>query len=152
MMDATRVIPNLFIGSAPYPADEALSRNFDHVVLAAREYQPESRLFGQVPVLRIPFDDNPFAYPSLDEQREICKTASQVAQWVSQGRRVLVTCLAGHNRSGLIVVTALRKMYPEVSPGIAVDHLRSVRGPRALSNKKFVDLILKDYCKRFQNM
>lgn len=146
MIDATQVVSNLFIGSAPYAPDVAASRNFDHVVLCAREYQPDTKAFKQVQVVRVPFDDHSFSYPSMEELRAICAVSSQVADWIRKGRRVLVTCLAGHNRSGLVVATALLKLYPQVTPRIAVDHLRSVRGPKALSNPKFVDLLAKNYC------
>lgn len=142
---------NLYIGSAPDPADPEFSR-FDDVVLCAREYQPARHLFGRVNVVRMPFDDDPTSYPSDEELREICRTASFVAEAVRNGRRVLVTCAAGRNRSGLVVATALLKLHPQVTPGIAVDHLRSVRGLGALSNGKFVDLLSDDYCKWFENL
>lgn len=144
-VDVTRIRSGLFMGSAPNPSKQQY-RQFDKIVLCAREYQPASEMFGRTGVLRVPLDDDFASYPSVEEQRLACRVASFVAHWVQQGQRVLVTCMAGRNRSGLIVATALLKLHPQITPGIAVDHIRSLRGPLALSNPKFVDLLAKNYC------
>jgi len=59
-----------------------------------------------------------------------------VAGAVSSGRRVLVRCSGGLNRSGLVVASTLVRLgHP---PEEAIDLVRRARGPWALTNPAFV--------------
>ena len=94
------------------------------------ELQPPSRNYPGVRVLHAPMDDGnliPLA------------TAGQAASWVVgeilSGRRTLVTCQQGRNRSGLVVSLALWMLTRQ--PGVAcVRRLLAVR-PSALANSTF---------------
>lgn len=145
MVDATRLARGLYIGSAPKPA-EVKRAGFDIVVLCAREYQPATSLFGNVQVLRLPIDDNALEDLTESEQRNACAVSQHVAQAVVHGKRVLVTCLAGRNRSGLVAATALRLLYPKLTAQEIVDHIKQARGMFALSNYRFVKLLTRNYC------
>ena len=89
-------------GSAP-PLGVPLP--FDTVVLAAREYQPDLPGFE---VVRVPLDDGP--PPTKAERMRIRHVARDVADRVRAGKRVLVTCWAGRNRSGVISGLAMRHL------------------------------------------
>ena len=148
MVDATRLARGLYMGAAPKPADVQRA-GFDVVVLCAREYQPATSLFGNVEVLRLPIDDNVLEDLTEAEQQRACLVSQQVARAVAQGKRVLVTCWAGKNRSGLVSATALRLLYPKLPVQDIVSLVREARGVFALSNYKFVKLLTKNYCTPF---
>jgi hypothetical protein len=63
--------------------------------------------------------------------------AARVAEAVGAGRRVLVRCSGGLNRSGLVVASALVRMGHD--PAAAMALVRAARGPWALTNPGFVD-------------
>jgi protein-tyrosine phosphatase len=62
--------------------------------------------------------------------------AGVVADAAGAGRRVLVRCSGGLNRSGLVVASALVGMGHEPDEAIAM--VRAARGPWALTNPAFV--------------
>jgi protein-tyrosine phosphatase len=86
-------------GSAP-PAGVSLP--FDVIVLAAEEYQPDLPGYE---VMHVPLDDGP--PPDRVTRMRIRSAARKVADHVSLGHRVLVTCWQGRNRSGVIAGLAL---------------------------------------------
>lgn len=117
-------------GSAPPPGvcfDPRFRIPFDVIVLAAEEYQPD--LPGYI-VIHAPLDD---AMPSELEQARIRSAAREVVRHVRAGRRVLVTCFMGRNRSGVISGLALVELG--VHPDRAVR--RIVRYRNGLSNTHF---------------
>ena len=61
------------------------------------------------------------------------------ADW-AKGKRVLIRCQAGWNRSGLI--TALVLMLDGIPAREAIDLIREKRSPYALCNDDFVDFLL----------
>lgn len=118
-------------GSAPPPG---VRLPFDTVVLAAREWQPE--LPGHE-VLRVPLsDDGP--PPTPEERRLIHENAARVTRRLRVGRRVLVTCWMGRNRSG--VISALALVNLGVDPGRAVGLIQRIRN--GLTNSYFLDMVL----------
>ncbi len=66
----------------------------------------------------------------------------RVADEVEVGRRVVVNCAAGLNRSGLVVGRAL--IHLGYAPRQAVRLIRAARGPHALSNRTFEEFLLLD--------
>ena len=132
-------MPNLWQGGIPYQ-DEDLGRDFDLVVFAAEEFQPE-HLPG-VRTVHAPIADEKFQGTS-HERRLVCSAVREVANALRRNRRVLVTCHLGLNRSGLITGLVLRQFYG-MTADEAVLRIRHARGPHALSNNKFVALIAED--------
>ena len=61
---------------------------------------------------------------------------------VRDERRVVVNCMSGLNRSGLVVGRALIALG--LTPRQAVERVREVRGPHALSNPQFAKWLLVD--------
>jgi protein-tyrosine phosphatase len=128
------VHPFLAIGSRP-PTNQTL--NFNALVLCAREYQPAGKHFPKVMIIRAAFDDmNPI---SKEEIETAYRAGLTTAQLVRDRRRVLVTCNAGRNRSGLVTGFALMDLGVRADDAIVL--IRKARGDDALSNAFFVKLL-----------
>lgn len=73
-------------------------------------------------------------------------TASQLADYLLAGRSILVTCLAGINRSGLVVALTLHRAFG-YSGRACIELVRRKRivdpGYPPLSNQRFVEALLK---------
>jgi len=139
-LDAHRVAKNLWVGSAPPPGD--YSRSLDVIVLCADDYQPSAEHFPNVTVRHHPFDDT--MDPVLADVQTAAKAAKLAASDLKAGRRVLVTCRMGRNRSGFVAALALRVLGMP-----AKDALHAVRSRRkdklgihAIENPRFQALLL----------
>jgi protein-tyrosine phosphatase len=117
-------------GSAPPPG---VRLPFEVVVLAAEEYQPELPGFT---VLRVPLDDGP--PPDKATRLRIREAARRVGAYVQGGQRVLVTCFAGRNRSGVIAGLALRQLG--VPGDVAARRIRQLRD--GLTNPYFYAMVV----------
>lgn len=106
----------------------------DVLVLCAEEHQPPAKLWPSVEVVvYCPMDDAELDRKTL---RRAQRAAKIVVKCVRAGARVLVTCWAGRNRSGLVTALALRELTGW--PGRQV--LRHIQRKRsgALTNPSFV--------------
>ena len=123
------VIPGLFQGD--FPTGSVDWSRFDDVVSLTIEDVPGVRL--QVGGLRmhVPIWDDEMVDPT-----GVRTAARTVAERVTAGKRVLVHCSAGLNRSGVVAARAL--MFMGMSVAEAIARVRSARGPDALSNRDFV--------------
>lgn len=134
MIDASPIIPNLYVGSAPVPG----TKGFGVIVLCAEEYQPKAAEFPGVRVEHFPFDDR-----EVLTRREIetpVMAAQKVAYHLRAGRKVLVTCQMGRNRSAFVAALALHLVTGKNGKACA-EHVRKRRtdpmGVSALSNRGF---------------
>lgn len=135
-MSLSEVAPRLYVGSKPPPGRHGV----DVIVLAAMEYQPAADLFPGAEVIHAPLDDDPSRPMREDEIADALKAASRVARRLLTGKRVLVTCAMGLNRSGLVAALAMREAYGMGADEI-VARLRRARGMMALSNPYFEKLL-----------
>lgn len=131
LADRTEVYPNLFIGSAPM----VLPKGFDMVVFTAVEYQPRFPETGQN-LVYVGLDD---AKPTLTERAYALRTAVMVADALAKGKKVLITCFAGRNRSAWVAAMAMRIMG--MSARTVISRIRATRGEGALSNRHFVETL-----------
>ncbi len=131
--DIDQIAPGLYQGSKPAIGYNLRNEGFDVLVLTAREHQPPSELFPDVEVLRVMLDDNGRDFSS-GERADAVSMAEKVAARVAAGKKVLVTCYMGWNRSGWVVGHALRLLGAD--PRRAVDIVKSRRA-QALNNKGF---------------
>ena len=69
----------------------------------------------------------------------VIRLAQAACEAVDAGRRVLVRCYHGYNRSGLVVAHALVRRGP--SPEGAIRLIRARRSPWALHNELFVEYL-----------
>jgi protein-tyrosine phosphatase len=111
---------------------------YDALVLCAEEVQFTPRSRSKPPIHHLPLRDEPVPL-TLRAREATAATARRVARRVLQRQRVLVTCAMGLNRSGLVSALALRAMGAE--PATAVTLVRRARGPMALSNDVFEQLV-----------
>jgi hypothetical protein len=85
-----------------------------------------------------PIDDVPW----ISDPNAIHELGVRVADLVRAGNKVVVNCMSGLNRSGLLVGRALVALG--YSPTEAVELIRRARGPHALSNRQFTRFLLID--------
>ncbi len=72
----------------------------------------------------------------------IC-TAGKVINRLNAGGQVLVTCRQGRNRSGIVAALALCEGPHKFTYNLAVNRIRSARGPGALRNDYFLHFLQK---------
>jgi len=140
-IDAHSITPNLWVGSAPPPGNYA--GKFDSIVLVAEEYQPGPEHFPGVTLHRHPFDDTPA--PTRKDLHAASEASKAAAFDLASGKRVLVTCRMGRNRSGFVAALALRRLG--MSGKDAYQLVRSRRvdptGVKALGNLTFARILEK---------
>jgi len=118
-----------------YAAATAKADAVDVILCCANEVQPSAtdRFPPGVTVLGFPFDDT--SKPSMGDISTALEAAQAAYDSLKANKRVLITCFAGRNRSGLvsalIVRAALRMTGDE-----AVDYVKA-RRPNALTNESF---------------
>ena len=139
MEDATRIYQQLYQGAAPPVGAWLQHRGFETVVLAAEEFQPPAERFPGVRVIHFPLDDGPQAW-STEQLAALRRLSGWLAQQVQAGRRVLVTCQEGLNRSGLIVAATIMRATGRPAAEV-VRLLRSRRSGWVLCNDTFVELL-----------
>lgn len=140
-LEADEILPNLWQGSFPnlLSASEA---GFEVVVLCAREMlggheeRNEYKMHGMT-VVEAPFDDT--KWPTPEELSTARWAASKVTSAVLEGKKVLVTCQAGLNRSGLVNGIALR----DIKKITGIESVMIIKGRRenALFNNTFAQHI-----------
>ncbi|HEU4354189.1 MAG TPA: dual specificity protein phosphatase family protein [Actinomycetota bacterium] len=136
-MELFEVIPGLFIGTRLDPASDFGSLGVDVIV--------DLEDWGWAWVPPVPTGAMYLSYPMEDEDDvdpKVREVASFVASLVGSGRRVLVHCTEGLNRSGVVVARALMTIGRTADEAIQL--VRERRGPSvdgfpALGNTAFVD-------------
>lgn len=137
----SRVFKRLHQGSRPPTGAVLAELGFEVLVLCAEEYQPAAENFpGLRHVIHAPYDDN-MANGLKPEELVIAQSAARkVAMHLRKGRKVLVTCQAGANRSGLVSALAICRVSG-MSGMQAASKIRESR-PIALFNPHFVNHLL----------
>ncbi len=107
-LDFTRIVSKVYQGSGPVPGAKLRDAGFSALVLCAEEWQWADHWYD-VPVIRAPFMDDGTLTPEM--WKIACNAADKVTNIALQGRRVLTTCLAGRNRSGLVNALALVRLH-----------------------------------------
>jgi len=111
---------------------------YDIVVLCADEFQPKRSLIlrpeDKTTLLYAPNDDS--GTPLSKAQADIaCLTAKRVAQEYKAGKKILVSCMQGRNRSGLVSALSLHLLYG--MGGKASKEFIQAKIPYALANTSF---------------
>jgi len=148
-LDADEIVTRLWQGAYPVDHEHRLHECFDAVVFccAAGCLQPPASMFGKgIEVLRIYLYDMKDTEVPADTASAMRAMAAEVARRVEAGKRVLVTCQAGLNRSGVIVALALRAMGRPARECIRLVRTRRRRrgSQLALFNRAFVRFIMAD--------
>jgi protein-tyrosine phosphatase len=131
------VVPGLYISGHPERSQDFLNQGVHAVIdlegdidtsIPEKEGQEETTLY-----LYWPIEDG--AMPDAATVRSI---ASFIARGIDEGRKVLVHCRSGHNRSGLICARTLIELGMDAES--AIDTVKEKRKDgAALSNENFVD-------------
>lgn len=146
-LDANEVFPLLHQGSVPPEGDTLQRRRFAMLVLSAAEHQPPASRFPGVHVIHCPLNDHPGGL--RPEEVKAWRTASEkVLRAICDGKKVLVTCYAGLNRSGVINARVIMRKGFEVEQ--AVSFVRMGRGEAALSNSAFRLLLYQEGVRRMR--
>lgn len=124
---------SLWLGGAD---DVASGEHYDLIVLCADEFQPEAHIIAKpgTEVIHAPNDDS--ERPLTRQQACVAIAASRaVAKAFKSGKKVLVSCMQGRNRSGLVMALTLHRLY-----GMAGERCRGyirAKRPHALTNDSF---------------
>lgn len=142
-LDANRISPGLYQGSVPPPGGTVGRAGFDTVVLCAVELQPGNGLVPPrgVRAIKCPLDDDPTVRLAESDWKKAVWAAEIVARRVRRGQRVLVTCAAGRNRSGLVTSIALH-MLSGMRGRDCIRHIRQ-RRQNACTNPRFNEAVMR---------
>jgi len=138
MDKVSEILPRLYQGSFPPPGSYLSKKGIRVLALCAIELQPPATNFTGVQVLRCPLHDT-YDPLTADERVMLQRIATHLAAAVRGGKKVLVSCAQGINRSGLLTALTLR----ELTGMSGLDAVRLIRRkrPGALSNESFVALL-----------
>lgn len=131
--DVTHLHGRLYIGGYPEPGDW---RDFDIIYVVAGEAPPVANAYRGPQVRWFPFDDS-----ETEDLTTGRLAAESVARNLLRGRKVLVTCAMGRNRSAFVCALALHLVTGARGARCAqlVKRKRVDRaGVRALQNRQFL--------------
>jgi len=128
------VVPGLFQANASYSPIQLFRQGFDAVFDLCGLDRGDGVIDETYVVY--PIDDVPW----IEDPGAIHELGIRVANHVRAGDKVIVNCMSGMNRSGLLVGRALVALG--YLPAEAVELIRRVRGPHALSNREFTRFLL----------
>jgi hypothetical protein len=139
----TQILPNLWMGGTDYN-DRIETGMGDFAYVTAADFDSVYTFYGNanpvdwlVEEYRYAFYDS--EHHPLDVERLRRAVYLAYEDW-RNGKRVLIRCQAGLNRSGL--VTALVLMRAGFTAQDAIDRIRSLRDEQCLYNKGFVKFLL----------
>lgn len=119
--DCTRLTDNLFVGACPYGAP--LNKyKFDLIVLCAEEYQPE-KVRGVGHIMHLPLRDFKLSMRRIDRVEYM---AQLLAPAINEGKKVLVCCMGGLDRSAFVCALILHHMTG-MSPACAAEYVKERR-------------------------
>jgi protein-tyrosine phosphatase len=131
--DITHLYGKLYIGGYPEPGDW---RDFDLIYFVAAEMPPVRHGYLGPEVRWYPFDDSESVDLTMGRL-----AAESVARNLLRGRKVLVTCQMGRNRSAFVCALAIH-LVTGASGARAAGLVRRLRvdrmGVRALQNRHFL--------------
>lgn len=141
---ADKIIDRLYQGGRPPPGDGLKNAGVDVLVLCAKEWQDAS-VYEGVTVINAPGDDDTRPHRLANFLPTWKNAARQVVEHVKAGRTVLVTCMQGLNRSGMVTALALTELT-DMSGEQIVEHIQA-RREMALCNATFASYIEDNFKK-----
>lgn len=133
--DASNIAPRLWVGAKP-PLDRSYP-GIDMIVLCAAEYQPRAFPYFQSQILHCPLPDDALSHA---ERTRALTAANAVAKYLRDGKRVLVTCQQGRNRSAFVAALALG-ILTRATPDQIIQRIREKRLPTCLTNPHFCEYL-----------
>lgn len=135
---ASKILDNLYQGGRPPGGTGLAEAGIQVLVLCAREHQ-DADMYPGVKVILAPGDDDERSHRLVRFIDRWKKAGRLVAEHVMSGHLVLVTCMQGLNRSGMVTALAMRELMGWSGPRI-VEHIRHHR-EQALFNETFARYI-----------
>lgn len=139
----SEILPGLYQGGTlrDHVVDrEQLLQKFTE---APRPYDSVVTLYAWAAPVGFGVEERRFGFPDGELIAEYVERIEALAEWAHgewvTGRRVLIRCAGGMNRSGL--VTALVLLRAGYTPADAVALIKSRRSPEALTNRSFVEYL-----------
>jgi len=135
------IVPNVAQGSYPGLKGAAF-KHADILVLCAEEFQAK----GLKPppgkhIIRLGFDDDSYRPIPPEAGKIFHAHAKQLGQAALSGRKLMITCAMGLNRSGLITALTLMHGY-RMRPSDAIKLIRARRHADCLCNPMFEQWLL----------
>ena len=138
--DLSEIIPNLWQGSRRSTWSYLSSKGFNVLVLCAEEWQPPKSAYpSSVEIIYAPNADDPFRQPTRNELLRAIQAGRDVALAIRRGKKVLVTCMAGLNRSGLVSALALHFITGD--DGVTCMNRIHRKRPGSLRNQQFQQVL-----------
>lgn len=140
-VEADEIVPQIWQGSYPGEGRYVAASGFSQLVLCAQELQTPVEAFPDVEVVHAPNYDDGVHDLTRDLLRIAIEAARRVKVAYMQGRKSLITCRAGMNRSGLVTGLALHMIFGwdgRTCIKRIQKNRRESRGIRPLSNHQFV--------------
>jgi hypothetical protein len=137
-LDVTQLSALLYQGSWPMCGAAVQECGFDLLVLAAAELQLPDWAYPGVRVLRVPLYDLDMPLPQAHWDLSLA-AADEAARTVRSGRKVLITCAAGRNRSGLLSALTIYELTGKSGKAI-LKHIQRSR-QNSLTNPQFAALV-----------
>jgi len=138
VLDVDHIYGTLWQGAAPPPGDSLATEGYHALVLAATENQNKDAYTG-VDVICAPGDDDEREWRFAKFLPVWQAAADEVVVRLGKKQNVVVTCMAGLNRSGIISAMVLQKLTNWPGDKI-VKHIQSKRYG-ALCNRTFAAYI-----------
>lgn len=120
---------------------------FDVVVFCAEELQPRFKALPRTKkAVYVPMDDNPYQPVPPADANNVKIVGAMLAREVLAGRRVLITCAMGANRSGLVTGMTLRSLGHKGPDAVSLIRERRILGggQKALFNPVFASFVTND--------
>lgn len=139
---AHKLADRLYQGGYPPPGPALRKAGIDVLVLCAMEHQ-DARLYPDLTIIKAGGDDDVRLHRVLPYIPLWQNAARQVVQHLRDGKTVLVTCMQGWNRSGMVSAHVLRELTGAPGDQI-VQHIQR-RRPNALCNPTFVEYLEENF-------
>ena len=148
-LDINHIHTTLYQGAWPPFGNKLAELGFHVLVLTAKDNQQADR-YDEIEIICAPGDDDMRRH-RLERFLPVWKDAAQqVVKHVRDNKNVVVTCMAGQNRSGLVVALALQELTGWSGKKV-VKHIQS-RRMWALNNTTFEDYIIQSFPKIEDNV
>lgn len=135
------IVTNVAQGSYPALRGEAF-KHADVLVLCAEEHQAKGLKAPQGKhIVRLGFDDDIYRPIPPEVGRIFHEHARNLGKMALGGRKLMITCAMGLNRSGLITALTLMHGY-RMRPSEAIKMIRARRSKDCLCNPMFEQWLL----------
>jgi len=121
MVDCSKILPNLFLGSKEVPCTYLLKHNITvSICVAPEEEVPE--------MIDIIFYRFPVSFLTSDQvsRENMYKARDKCIELMNEGNKVFLHCVLGYNRSPAIAAMVQSKLY-DISIEDAVMHIKRLR-------------------------